>query len=141
MLQRSSAGRILGDLGNTLGLYFETARNCFKAALKPSNGKFCQSGKIRCMTTVTMNISLPPELKAFADARIAQRGYGSASEYMRDLIRRDEERAAEDRFKALIEEGLNSELLPIDFDLRSHMTQRIEASAQGKARAKDRAKA
>jgi antitoxin ParD1/3/4 len=60
------------------------------------------------MTTVTMNISLTDDLKSFVDTRIAKRGYSSASEYMRELIRRDEERASEERFKSLIEEGLES---------------------------------
>jgi antitoxin ParD1/3/4 len=55
-----------------------------------------------------MNISLTDDLKSFVDTRIAGRGYSSASEYMRDLIRRDEERASEERFKALIEEGIAS---------------------------------
>jgi antitoxin ParD1/3/4 len=60
------------------------------------------------MTTVTMNISLNNDLKSFVDTRIAKRGYSSASEYVRDLIRRDEEKAAEERLKALIEEGIAS---------------------------------
>jgi antitoxin ParD1/3/4 len=36
----------------------------------------------------TMNISLPDELKAFVDEQVARGGYGSTSEYLRDLIRR-----------------------------------------------------
>ena len=60
------------------------------------------------MTTVTMNISLTDGLKAFVDARVKSRGYSSSSEYMRDLVRRDEERAGEERFKALIQAGLDS---------------------------------
>lgn len=56
-----------------------------------------------------MNISLTDDLKAFVDTRIKARGYSSTSEYMRDLVRRDEERAKEERLKALIEEGLQSE--------------------------------
>lgn len=39
-----------------------------------------------------MNISLPEELKAFVDRRIQDDGYGSSSEYMRELIRRDRDR-------------------------------------------------
>ena len=54
------------------------------------------------MTTVTMNISLTEDLKSFVDGRIKARGYSSTSEYVRDLVRRDEERAKEERFKALI---------------------------------------
>ncbi|MDD5028182.1 MAG: type II toxin-antitoxin system ParD family antitoxin [Rhodoferax sp.] len=61
------------------------------------------------MTTVTMNISLTDELKTFVDARIQARGYSSTSEYMRDLVRRDEERASEERFKALLEDAMQSE--------------------------------
>ena len=43
----------------------------------------------------TMNISLPDDLKAFVDAQVAEHAYGSTSEYLRDLIRkqRDVERA------------------------------------------------
>jgi antitoxin ParD1/3/4 len=55
-----------------------------------------------------MNISLTDDLKSFVDARIQARGYSSTSEYMRDLVRRDEERASEERFKALIQAGLES---------------------------------
>lgn len=56
-----------------------------------------------------MNISLTNDLKSFVDARIQARGFSSTSEYMRDLVRRDEERASEERFKALLEEGMESE--------------------------------
>ena len=61
------------------------------------------------MSTVTMNISLTDDLKAFVDSRVKARGYSSSSEYVRDLVRRDEERAGEERLKALIEEGIQSE--------------------------------
>ncbi len=40
----------------------------------------------------TMNISLPDSLKSYVDAQVAARGYGSASEYLRDLIRRERDR-------------------------------------------------
>ncbi len=76
------------------------------------------------MSTVTMNISLTDDLKAFVDARIQARGYSSASEYMRDLVRRDEERASEERFNRLIEEGVESPLLPPEFDVSKHLTTR-----------------
>ena len=41
----------------------------------------------------TMNISLPEGLKAFVDEQIARRGYGTISEYVRELIRKEQERA------------------------------------------------
>lgn len=40
----------------------------------------------------TMNISLPDALKAFVDDQVSQRGYGTSSEYVRELIRRDQDR-------------------------------------------------
>jgi antitoxin ParD1/3/4 len=40
----------------------------------------------------TMNISLPEALKAFVDEQVNQRGYGTSSEYVRELIRRDQDR-------------------------------------------------
>ncbi|MBI4933650.1 MAG: type II toxin-antitoxin system ParD family antitoxin [Actinobacteria bacterium] len=40
----------------------------------------------------TMNVSLPDELKAFVDAQVEQGGFGSTSEFVRDLIRREQDR-------------------------------------------------
>ena len=37
----------------------------------------------------TMNISLPKPLKDFVDGQVVARGYGSPSEYIGELIRRD----------------------------------------------------
>ena len=65
------------------------------------------------MRTVTMNISMSESLKAFVDTRVSEGGYSSVSEYMRELVRRDEEKAAEGRFVALIQEGLNSPKSPL----------------------------
>jgi antitoxin ParD1/3/4 len=39
----------------------------------------------------TMNISLPDALKDFVDEQV-KRGYGTSSEYVRELIRKDQER-------------------------------------------------
>ena len=81
-----------------------------------------------------MNISLSDDLKAFVDARIKARGYSSASEYVRDLLRRDEERAAEERFKALIQEGLDSPIDPRSWDeLREGWSARINAARTAKS--------
>lgn len=40
----------------------------------------------------TMNVSLPDELKSYVDEQVDDGGYGSTSEYVRDLIRRDKDR-------------------------------------------------
>jgi len=40
----------------------------------------------------TMNISLPDSLKEFIDQQVSTRGYGTSSEYLRELIRKDQDR-------------------------------------------------
>lgn len=40
----------------------------------------------------TMNISLPDGLKAYVDELVQNEGYGTSSEYVRELIRRDQDR-------------------------------------------------
>ncbi len=42
----------------------------------------------------TMNISLPDSLKAFVDEQVSDNGYGTSSEYVRALIRKDQDRSA-----------------------------------------------
>ena len=39
-----------------------------------------------------MNIVLPEVLKAFVNDQVSARGYGSSSEYVRELIRKDYDR-------------------------------------------------
>jgi antitoxin ParD1/3/4 len=57
----------------------------------------------------TMNVSLPDLLKAAVDEQVASGRYASASDYVRDLIRRDSEsRAKWAEFNRLIQEGLDS---------------------------------
>ena len=40
----------------------------------------------------TMNISLPEALKSFVDEQVNQGSYGTSSEYVRELIRKDQDR-------------------------------------------------
>lgn len=56
----------------------------------------------------TMTISLPAKLKAFGDAEVERRGFGSNSESVRSLIRHDQEREA---LRTLLLEGATS---PVD---------------------------
>lgn len=53
----------------------------------------------------TMNISLPDALKSFVDEQVSERGYGTSSEYVRELIRRDQQRQ---HLRALLLEGAAS---------------------------------
>ena len=39
-----------------------------------------------------MNISLPADLRHFVDEQVSHRGYGTNSEYVRELIRKDQDR-------------------------------------------------
>jgi antitoxin ParD1/3/4 len=56
----------------------------------------------------TMNIALPEAMKHFVQERATEGGYSSVSEYVRDLIRADQKRKAEERIDALLLEGLDS---------------------------------
>ncbi|SDF74488.1 type II toxin-antitoxin system ParD family antitoxin [Phytopseudomonas seleniipraecipitans] len=40
----------------------------------------------------TMNISLPETMKSFVDDQVNKRGYSTSSEYVRELIRKDQDR-------------------------------------------------
>jgi antitoxin ParD1/3/4 len=53
----------------------------------------------------TMNISLPDSLKSFVDEQVAARGYGTSSEYIRELIRADQDRQ---RLRKLLLDGAAS---------------------------------
>ena len=53
-----------------------------------------------------MNVSVPDGLKAWAEARVAEGRYSSTSDYIRDLMRRDQERAEKIAyFQRLVDEG------------------------------------
>lgn len=56
----------------------------------------------------TMNISLPGALKEFVDDRVQKDGYSTSSEYVRELIRADQQRQAERELAALLRAGLES---------------------------------
>lgn len=53
----------------------------------------------------TMNISLPDALREFVDEQVAARGYSTSSEYVRELIRKDQERQ---HLRGLLLEGAAS---------------------------------
>jgi antitoxin ParD1/3/4 len=60
----------------------------------------------------TMNISLPDALRDFVDEQIAGGSYGTSSEYVRELIRRDQDRL---RLRTLLLDGAGSApTVPVD---------------------------
>ena len=55
------------------------------------------------MTTV--NITLPDSLQSFVDQQVAERGFETCSEYIRDLLQRELDRQ---KLRNLVLEGVNS---------------------------------
>jgi len=57
----------------------------------------------------TMNVSLPDPMKAWVEAQVHGGQYGNASDYVRDLIRRDQQdRKQIKTLQAAITKGLES---------------------------------
>jgi antitoxin ParD1/3/4 len=57
----------------------------------------------------TMNVSLPDQMKDWVESRAATGRWSNASDYVRDLIRRDQERAEKiAAMQALIDEAIAS---------------------------------
>ncbi|MEO7392080.1 MAG: type II toxin-antitoxin system ParD family antitoxin [Ramlibacter sp.] len=76
----------------------------------------------------TMNISLPEELKSFVDGRLQTEGYGTSSEYIRELIRRDRDRV---QFRDYLLEGVRSKA-DGPMDARYFASLRRRVGARGK---------
>lgn len=84
----------------------------------------------------TMNVALPESLKSFVQERVADGGYSSVSEYIRELIRADQKHRLEERIDALLLEGLDSgapiEVTPDYWESKKQkLTERL-AKANGK---------
>ena len=73
-----------------------------------------------------MNISLPETLKAFVDEQVASRGYGTSSEYVRDLIRKDQDRQ---RLRGLLLDGASSPAEPVNDAMFEGLRQRARRAA------------
>ena len=90
--------------------------------------KVCHAGQLRRMAT--MNISLPDPMKSWVEAQSRDGKYSNASDYMRDLIRRDQLRQeAIGEIQGLIAEGLASGPAR-DFDM-AHFIARQKARSTG----------
>lgn len=76
----------------------------------------------------TMNISLPERLKDFVEERVAQGSYSNASDFMRDLIRKDQERIAMvAEIQQALDEGEASGFVPF---VRKDMERRLDKLAK-----------
>ena len=81
----------------------------------------------------TMNISLPDQLKEFVDHQVGSGRYNTVREYVRDLIREDEKRAAQEKLEALLVEGIQSSQ-PIEMTRQDWEDIRREALKQFESR-------
>lgn len=82
-----------------------------------------------------MNISLPETLKTFVDDQVSQRGYGTSSEYVRELIRMDQDRL---QLRGLLLAGAASKpTAPVSDAYFDGLRQRVRSAAKpvGKASA------
>lgn len=77
----------------------------------------------------TMNISLPESLKDFVDDQVTRRGYGTSSEYVRELIRKDADRL---HLRGLLLEGAASaQAAPADAAYFGALRKRVQRRARG----------
>jgi antitoxin ParD1/3/4 len=60
------------------------------------------------MSRNTMSFALPENMRDYIDARVSDGNYGNTSEYLRELIRRDQHEQAAQRLRDLIADGLAS---------------------------------
>lgn len=77
----------------------------------------------------TMNISLPDSLKAFVEERVAEKGYGTSSEYVRELIRKDQDR--QQLRNVLLEGAQSAPAGPADAEYFDALRDRIRRPAEG----------
>ena len=76
-----------------------------------------------------MNISLPDSLKSFVDEQVSCRGYGTSSEYVRELIRKDQDRS---HLRALLLQGAQSATgQPADRIYFDALRDRVQRHARG----------
>lgn len=71
----------------------------------------------------TMNISLPDSLRSFVDKQVAERGYGTSSEYVRELIRRDQDR--QHLRELLLEGAASAPTAPVDAGYFEGLRERV----------------
>lgn len=78
----------------------------------------------------TMNVSLPDQMKAWVEAQTRDGRYSNASDYVRDLIRRDQERRqAIAEVQQLVDEALASG--PAErFDLEAFLARKREQNVK-----------
>ena len=83
------------------------------------------------MTNV--NVSLPETLKEYIEEQVTYGGYGTTSEYLRELIREDKKRKAQERLESLLLEGLESgDAIPVTPEFWKDLWTRVDARKKAK---------
>jgi len=86
----------------------------------------------------SMNISLPEPLKDLVEQQVRSGRYSSVSEYVRELVREDEKRKAQEKLEALLLDGLRSgEAAPMTSrdweDIRRQAVSRMRSRGSSKS--------
>ena len=81
----------------------------------------------------TLNLSLPDSMRSFVQKQVRHGGYSSSSEYVRALLRQEQQRYAQSTLEAKLLEGMASgrptEMTPRDWsDIRRAVSRRKSRS-------------
>ena len=79
----------------------------------------------------TLNISLPEPMRNFIEDQVRAGGYSTASEYLRELVRKAQKETAKEKLEAMLLEGMDSgpaiEVTPEFWkDMHSRLDERIK---------------
>ena len=76
----------------------------------------------------TMNVSLPDQMKEWVEEQVKTGRYGNSSDYVRDLVRKDQERAeARENLQQMVDDALASGIADLG---REELLERTMARAK-----------
>lgn len=99
--------------------YFLIGQKYLKSVSIKNSGRICHFCYTCIMNTETkdamtsMNISLPFSMKEFIEKEVTREGYGTASEFVRELLREAKKRRDEEKLEKLLLEALDSPASPM----------------------------
>jgi antitoxin ParD1/3/4 len=80
----------------------------------------------------TMNISLPENLKEFVESQVESGDYSSVSEFVRELVRREQKNREREKLEMRILEGLSSgDAVEITPEIWDRLRQRLHNQKSG----------
>ena len=78
----------------------------------------------------TMNVSLPDQMKEWVEGQVQAGKYGNSSDYVRDLIRRDQRTYAQGQLQQMVDEALASGITDMTREqLLARMREKAKAAA------------